>query len=186
MAVATLRAGAFYAERMEDRQWIGALGDIDPTYVLGRMEQHTLGGTLRADLAFNPTLTLQLFAQPFVSAGSFRRFKAVTDPQADQYPDRFRVLAIREDEEGRLTGDVDGDGMDDSLRSPDFNFRQLRTNLVLRWEYRPGSTLYLVWSQGRENFAPEGSFRPGRDFRDLVGARSDDAFMVKVSYWLSR
>jgi hypothetical protein len=68
-----------------------------------------------------------------------------------------------------------------------FNFQQFRSNVVFRWEYRPGSTLFLVWSQGRENAADVEGTRSFRgDFGDLFARRADDTFLVKVSYWLSR
>jgi hypothetical protein len=67
-----------------------------------------------------------------------------------------------------------------------FNFQQFRSNVVFRWEYRPGSTLFLVWSQGREGSADvEGNQSFGGDLGDLFGRRADDTFLVKVSYWIT-
>jgi hypothetical protein len=153
--------------RVEDHQWIGDMGAQEPMYVFGRMKQRTVGATLAADVAFSPTLTLQFFAQLFVSAGSFRDFRRIADPEAARYADRFADL----------------DGLPETQDSPDFNFRQLRTNTVLRWEYRSGSTLYLVWSQGRDAVVADGVFRPASDLRSLFSARSNDALMLKMSYW---
>ncbi|MEJ2204362.1 MAG: DUF5916 domain-containing protein [Gemmatimonadota bacterium] len=180
--VATLRAGPFASSQVEDRQWIGAAGQ-EPTYVFGRMEQRTVGAVLRADLAFSPTLSLQVFAQPFVSAGSFSHIREVSDPRAPRYERRFADLGAERGPDAGLLVDLDGDGEAERYDNPDFNFRRLRTNTVLRWEYRPGSTLYLVWSQGREEVLDDGTFRPVRDLRGLLSTRSDDALMVKVTYW---
>jgi len=180
--VATFRAGPYLSAQVEDRQWIGEVGD-EPLYVFGRLRQRTVGATVRADLAFSPTLTLQLFAQPFVSAGAYERFRRVAAPAADRYADRFAGLDVSRARDGDLRADLDGDGRVETYGNPDFNFRRLRTNAVLRWEYLPGSTLYVVWSQGREDVRSDGSFRLGRDLAGLLGARSDDAFMVKLTYW---
>jgi hypothetical protein len=182
-AVATFRGGPFLLAQVEDRQWIGEVAAQDPVYVFGRLRQHTLGATLRADLAFSPTLTLQLFAQPFVSAGAFRGFRRIADPTAPRYEDRFADLEAVRSEGGWLLADLDGDGIRETRDNPDFNFRRLRTNTVLRWEYRPGSTLTLVWSQGRDDVVSDGGFRSAHDLRRLFGARSNDALMLKVSYW---
>jgi len=81
--------------------------------------------------------------------------------------------------------DVDGDGQADfSYGRPDFNFKEFRSNTVLRWEYRPGSTLYVVWSQGRDDFLPEGTLRLGRDVHRLFATDATNVVLVKVSYWL--
>jgi hypothetical protein len=180
---ASVRGGPFMMAQLEDRQWIGEADGPDPTYVFGRLRQRTLGATLRADLAFSPTLTLQFFAQPFVSAGRFEDFRRVADPQARRYSDRFAPLGVVRAEDGSLRVDLDGDGTAEGHPNPDFGFRRLRANAVLRWEYRPGSTLYLVWSQGRDEAVAEGSFRPVHDLRSLLGAPSRDALMLKLSYW---
>ena len=181
--VATFRVGPFVSAQAEDRQWVGAVGEAPATYVFGRLKQRTAGATVRADMAFSPTLSLQLFAQPFVSAGAFQSFRRVADPQADRYADRFAPLAVSRLKDGGLRADLDGDGLPERYDDPDFNFRRLRTNLVLRWEYLSGSTLYVVWSQGREDVVADGTFRLGRDLDGLFRARADDAFMVKLSYW---
>ena len=137
------------------------------------------------DYAFTPTLSLQLYAQPFVSAGSYSDFKRVADPTADRYADRFSALDTR-DEGAIYRSDVDGNGSEEAFGNPDFNFKQFRSNAVLRWEYLPGSTLFVVWSQGRNAYAPNGDFSFQGDVRDLFSAAADDVFMVKFSYWLSR
>jgi hypothetical protein len=74
-----------------------------------------------------------------------------------------------------------------TVDNPDFNIRSLRGTAVLRWEYRPGSTLFVVWTQGREddtNRNPEQSW--ARDYRDLFGLHPDNTFLIKLAYWLNR
>ncbi|MFQ5535854.1 MAG: DUF5916 domain-containing protein [Gemmatimonadota bacterium] len=178
--------GGFVNRNVDDRQWVGALGSGDDAhYLFGRIDQTTVGLTLRADYAFTPTLSLQLYAQPFVSAGAYREYKVVTDPRAPRYRDRFRLLG-ETISDGTVRADIDGDGTDESFPSPDFNFKQFRSNAVLRWEYLPGSILFVVWSQGRNHFAPTGRFDLDSDVGSLFDAPSDDVLMIKVSYWIGR
>ena len=181
---ATLSAGPFVNWRQEDFQWIGRFGLDDPNYLFGHLGQTTAGITARADWTFSPTLSLQLYAQPFVSAGDYEDFKRITDPRADAYTDRFATVGSSDGGDGRLSADIDGDGAAESFRNPDFNFKQFRSNVVLRWEYQPGSALFAVWSQGRDHYAQSGDF----SFRDNLGTLLDqpgeDVFMLKLSYWI--
>jgi hypothetical protein len=144
-----------------------------------------VGVTTRVDYAFTPTLSLQVYAQPFVSAGRYSEFKRVDDPKAERYDDRFESLAYSRADDA-VTLDVDADGVAEVFRDPDFNFKQFRSNTVLRWEYMPGSALFLVWSQGRDHFLGNGDFDFQEDVRDLFGVAPENVFMVKLSYWMSR
>lgn len=191
---ATVSAGPSVRWRAEDLQWVRRF-DPDPSaddadaplgahYLFGRLDQTTVGLTVRADWTFSPTLSLQLYAQPFVSAGDYGRFKRITDPRAEHYANRFAAVATGGTESATLEGDVDGDGAPDSFRNPDFNFKQFRSNAVLRWEYKPGSAVFLVWSQGRNHYAQTGEFSLGDDVSALLGQPSQDVFMIKASYWI--
>lgn len=182
-ARSTLSVGTFYNRRQNDLQWVGRYGTgAEPLF--GRIDQTTLGLTGRLDFAFTPTLSLQLYAQPFVSAGAYDDFKRVANPQAAAYRDRVAPVDLRPGGDG-WAGDVDGDGVDDVVGMPDFNVRQFRSNTVLRWEYRPGSTLYLVWAQGRQGSLNDGAFHAGQDLGDLFRMPPEDVFMIKVSYWIN-
>lgn len=182
---ATFSVGPSINRNVDDYQWIGEYGSAEDQYVFGRIDQTTVGLTGRVDYAFTPTLSLQVYAQPFVSAATYREFKRVADPTADRYGDRFRLLDARLEGE-RVVVDADGDGVTESFENPEFNFKQFRSNTVLRWEFKPGSALFLVWSQGRDHESEDGSFDFGGDMRALFGMHPDNVFMVKVSYWLSR
>jgi hypothetical protein len=159
-------------------------------YVRGRLDQRTASLTLRASYTFTPTLSLQLYAQPFVSAGSYGQFTRVADPLAAAYADRivpFAVAPTRDESTGAYSIDADGDGVTDfTFTDPNFTFRELRSNAVLRWEYRPGSTLFVVWGQARTLADDSGRFRPGADLRDLLGAEGTNVLTVKLSYWIGR
>ena len=127
-----------------------------------RLDQHTLGFSARVDYTVRPTLSLQLFAEPFVSAGRYTDVQALTAPDAARWADRFTPLPER---------DAEG-----------FNSKRFRSNAVMRWEYRPGSTLFVVWQQGRDQGDRDpGSFEAWRDYRNLFGARPDNTLLVKAS-----
>jgi hypothetical protein len=159
-------------------------------YVFGDIRQRQVSLTTRASYAFTPRLTLDFYAQPFVATGDYGGLKEVTDPHAPTFDGRFShfgsALSLRD---GVYSVDRNGDGAPDfSFGRPDFNYKALRSNVVLRWEYRPGSTIFVVWSQGRENFEPDGRFRFGRDLGRLFdGARSPstNVLLVKFNYWLN-
>lgn len=182
---ATFTVGSFLNRSVDDRQWVGRVDLAEAHYVHGRIEQSTVGVTARVDYAFTPTLSLQIYAQPFVSAGSYTDYRQISDPVAARYADRFETLDA-EVTDGVVRADLDGDGTRESFGAPDFNFKQFRSNTVLRWEYRPGSTLYLVWSQGRNHYLGSGDFDLGADMRRLFSVEPDNVFMIKASYWFNR
>jgi hypothetical protein len=164
-------------------------------YVFGRLSHRTVSVTTRLDYIFSPTVSFQFYAQPFVSAGEYTDFLAVADPRAAAFADRFVPIGhgmSLDPATGRYRVDRTGDGVADyTLRRPDFNFKQLNSNAVLRWEYRPGSTLFVVWNQGRTDFHQDGSFDASRDFGRLLGmergyvVEPTNTLLVKVSYWLN-
>jgi hypothetical protein len=163
----------------------------DAHYLRGRLNQTTASLTLRAGYTFTPTLSLQVYAQPFMSAGGYAEFMRVTAPEARTYADRFARYEDTElayDATGAVyREDADRDGTTDfTFGNPDFTFRELRSNVVFRWEYRPGSALFLVWSQGRSLADGGGRLRLGRDFSDLLRAPGTNALTVKMSYWIGR
>ncbi|HEY7766770.1 DUF5916 domain-containing protein [Longimicrobium sp.] len=141
-------------------------------YVFGRLDQTTVAVTTRLNYTFSPELSLQLYAQPFVSAGDYGDFLQVADPAAADFDERFEPGAAPD-------------------FNPEFNVQAFRSNAVLRWEYRPGSTLFVVWSQGRENFVNDGSFGLTRDFGRLFGTDENmpvpatNVLMIKLNYWLN-
>lgn len=151
--------------------------------MFARIEQTTVGLTARVDYAFTPDLSLQVYAQPFLGSGSYREFKRVADPRADRHSNRFEAVRVRPEGDRYLT-ELDGSTV--SFGQPDFSFKQFRSNTVLRWEYSPGSVLYLVWSQGRNHSTRGGQFDFDSDLGDLFGVVPDNIFMLKFSYWLSR
>lgn len=182
---ARVNLGASYSKSESGSQWVTRLttdAGVDH-YVFARIARQTLGVTGRFDIAFTPELSLQLHTQPFVSAGRYSEFKQIVEPKAEAYADRFDSLALTVGEDG-FEADVTGDGEPDAIPDPDFNFKQFRSNAVVRWEYRPGSTFFAVWSQGRQDFTSTGEFDFANSIETLFQAPADNVFMVKLSHWL--
>ncbi|HKP77462.1 MAG TPA: DUF5916 domain-containing protein [Longimicrobiaceae bacterium] len=192
-----LSVGPYYSVDHSRAQFVTAFGDPTATAFSGRrvvfsdLEQHTLGMDTRLNWTFSPTLTLELFAQPFVATGAFDNYKEYVRPRSFEKRsfDDTQLTPIVED--GRVTGyhlDPDHNAATGNLEfgNPDFNFRSLRGNAVLRWEYRPGSTLFVVWQQQRSEALPFGDFDLGRDAPAVFQSPPDNVFVVKVSYWFGR
>ena len=139
--------------------------------VFSHLEQKQLGVTMRVTYPFNANASLQVYAQPFVSKGTYNNLQELSGtPRAADYASRYK-------------GYTDSTG----TYSTGFNYKQLRSNVVFRWEYRPGSTLFVVWSQGRTaSSSVEGTRGLGGDLRDLFDLRPDNGFLVKLSYWINR
>jgi hypothetical protein len=143
---------------------------------------------MRLNYAITPNLSLQLYTQPYISAGAYQEFKEVVEPRADSYDDRWHIFSGEEIyyEDGfyhLLPPDLPGEEF--VIYDPDFNFRQYRLNLVLRWEYLPGSTLYLVWTNGINDYAQTGRVSLGNDLGELFGSPSNNVFLIKMSYWFN-
>ena len=137
-------------------------------YLFAHLDQQTVSMSWRVDYTATPTLTVQVYASPFVSKGRWSNLRQLSPtPRAAVYADRFQPYA------GTIPGD--------------FNVKFFNSNFVVRWEYRPGSTLFVVWSQGRDDFEPTMGTRnvPG-DFGRLFQAYPRNTFLVKASYWLNR
>jgi len=161
-----------------------------PRYLFGEIDQKTLSMTMRVNFTVNPELTIEYYGQPFVSAGKFHNFKRITEPGGSSFINRYHLFNNDEigydPSNGIYNVDEDNDGLIDyNFATPDFNFRQFRSNLVIRWEYLPGSTLYLVWSQGRTSSVTDGRFSWGNDVKELFSTVPRNIFLLKFSYWFS-
>ncbi len=137
-------------------------------YIFGSIDQKTVALTARLDFTLSPDFTIQYYGSPFISAVDYSEPKYITNPRADNFEDRY-------DEDVSFSSE-------DYENGYDFNFRQFRSNLVLRWEYRPGSLVYLVWTQGRTGFEETGRFSYQDDFNDLFSVHPQNVFLIKFSY----
>ncbi len=168
------------------RQYVAnqnALGE--DRYILGDIEQDTFYVTLRLNYCVTPDLSIQFYSQPFLSNGSYRGFRRVVDPRAASIHDQLHPFAAGEisfDAEGGNYLVNEASGAAYSFRNPDFHVLELRSNLVLRWEYRPGAALYAVWSQGRSGNLGRGEFDVAEGFGDLMRLPATHVFLVKFTY----
>jgi hypothetical protein len=120
---------------------------------------------MRLNYTMTPNLSLQLYGQPFVSAGRYEHYKELRDGRAATYEDRFAPFAYAD--------------------HADFTVLSFRTTNVLRWEFKPGSTVFVVWQQGREDDRETGRFNFRRDLRDVFSTGASNTLLVKFAYWLN-
>ncbi len=185
-----LSMGPNFGFEKSEVQWVTRVADPLMTstygtrYVFGRIDQTVLGADIRVDWTFTPKLTLQAYLQPFIAVGSYDRFKELAESKSANYNLYGENGSTIDFADGLYTVDPDGDGPAEafSFGNPDFNYKSLRGTVVLRWEYRPGSLLYFVWTQNRADYANPGDLRLGRDLRALLSAPGDNIFMLKVSF----
>lgn len=186
----SLQFNPYYGFNRDELQYVNTLAHgAQSRYVFGRLQQKTVALTARVDYSITPNLSVQYYGQPFVSVGKFSQFKRISAPRADDYAERFHVFTneiAREEANGLLQVDEDLDGNTDyAFENPDFNFQQFRSNLVVRWEYSPGSTVFLVWSQGRTGTNPAGGFSFRNNLNDLFNVYPDNVFLIKLNRWFS-
>lgn len=177
-----------YSTNKRDLQYITKeqFNDED-RYIFSSIDQKVLSMSLRINLSLTPTLTIQYWGQPFIAAGNYSDIKYITNTMADDYEDRFHTFTGDEityyEEDGCYAIDEDLDSEEDYfLGNPDFNVKEFKSNLVARWEYVPGSTVFLVWSQSRDGFDPTGNFALNRNVGDLFDITPHNIFLLKFSY----
>jgi len=185
------------------QQYVTAVSDatVSPEfagtrYIFGRLQQKTLSMDTQVNVTFTPNLTLEMFAQPFLASGKFSSFKEFAEVKSRHMnvfgrDNGSTVTRNTDPQTGATTGytiDPDGPGIASpfTFGNQDFNFRSLRGTGVLRWEYRPGSTLYFVWTQEREGSDQFGDFNFNRDRSALFRDRPTNIFQIKGTYWIGR
>jgi hypothetical protein len=154
-----------YNYATDPAQWIqnsDTDGDGTVDHVYGTLDRDVVDVTVRTTYAFTRDLTVQTYLQPFVAVGDYNNIRRLAMPKSFQ----FDPVTI--------------------ATNPDFNTKSLRGNVVMRWEYKPGSTLFFVWYLSQTDFARPGEFSPIRDLRSAFSADATHIFMVKASYWLNR
>ena len=195
-----LRFGPNVEVGTSTRQYVETIDDPSATsffgqrHVLASIDQRTLSLDTRIAATFTPVMTLEVYVQPFIASGryfDFREFDAPRSSRTSVYgrdrgtirglTDRFGLVTDYE-----IDPDASGVAQPFTIANPDFNVRSLRGNAVFRWEYRPGSTVYVVWTQSRSNESPLGDFDFRRDRRALLRAHPDNIFLVKLNYWIGR
>jgi hypothetical protein len=187
----SLSMGPSYVWRYSQGEWVTKV--IDPLmtatfgtrYILADIIQKTLPIEVRVNWTFSPTLSLQAYLQPYIGTGDYRAFKELRAART------FDFNFFGETGDSTLafdgmtyTADPDGSGPAPafSFRNPDYSYKSLRGTFVLRWEFRPGSYVYFVWTQKRADTSHPGDFDFDRDFTDLFRAPGDNIFLFKFSY----
>jgi len=159
-------------------------------YLLASIHQKQFNLSFRLNVSLTPDLSIQYWGQPFVAAVKYSQFKVATNTKSKKYSERFHLLTpqqiIFDSGNNVYSIDENGDGnVDYPMDNPDFNTKEFLSNLVLRWEYIPGSTLYLVWSQSRDNYAETGNFNFRPNMKDLFNDHPRNIFLIKLSYRFS-
>lgn len=190
--------GPYYSRNVEPKQYVTTVTDATaPEFggmrnVFARLDQHSLSMNTRLNATFTPNLTLELFAQPFLASGAYDELKQYTAPRTNStvnYGTELGTLALQRDARGgvvsyRIDPDAGGPAAAFDVENPDFNVRSLRGTAVLRWEYRPGSTVFFVWTQERSGSEAYGDFDFNRDKSALFRDRPVNVFQITASYWL--
>jgi hypothetical protein len=184
----------------DDAQYVTAVTDPTATsfygkrYVFAFIKTRTLSLDTRVNWTFNPNLTLQLFAQPFIASGAYSSFREFAAPRTVHKViygrDVGTITRTPATASSSATYTVDPDGVGPapafSFGDPDFTFRSMIGNAVVRWEYRPGSTVFFVWTQSRTGNDPNGNFDFGAQRSAIFRDRPTNVFQVKVNYWIGR
>ena len=173
--------GLHYDLNVDYTQWVANFfNGSDSQYTFAALNQNTVGATIRVDATFSPTLSFQFYGQPFISQGKYQNWRKLVQPRAHQYDDQFAPYAPQTASDSATCGPT--------VAGCNFDDQQLNINTVLRWEYRHGSTLYLVWTHGRNLYATGQQyqgFAPAQDVNSLLTIHPMNTFLIKVSYWIS-
>ena len=157
-------------------------------YIFASIDRKTLSASLRINLNLSPDLTFQYWGQPFVASGRYHDYKYIHDPVAENFNSRFHTYEGDEITAGidNFTIDENRDGTNDySFDKKDFNVQEFLSNFVVRWEYQPGSTVYIVWSQSRSGYNNSGRLDYFNDIGDLFDSEDNkphNVFLIKFSY----
>jgi hypothetical protein len=159
-------------------------------YVFGALDQTQLSMTTRVNVILSPTVSVQVYAQPLLAAGDYEGFKELLRTRSYSFLRYGSAASVLDYDPAARSYSVDPDGAGGAapftFADPDFNLKSLRLNAVFRWELKPGSTFYGVWTRQQQDVTNPGVFSPGRDARAMFGAPGDDVFLVKMAYWIGR
>lgn len=183
-----------YSWNTDNLQYIGTimpvsnvylLNNTTPSYVMGHMEQKTYGLTMKLQINVTPDISVQFYGSPFTSTGTFSRFKEAADTKSKIYRERFF-----EYNPGMISYDngvytAEGQRGKIQFNNPDFSFNEFRSNLVARWEYMPGSTLYLVWEHHMSDRYNQTVSGWGHNLDRMFGLPATNTFMIKLNYWFN-
>lgn len=184
----SISVGPQFSNNEDKLQYVENIAnDGETRYVNATIDQQTLSASLRLNYTINPDLTIQYYAQPFISKGTYSDFKYITNPIANSFNDRFQAYNTNQitydgTNEVYLV-DENTDGTTDyNIGNPDFSYVQFRSNLVVRWEYIPGSEIFLVWSQGVTGLVdPMEKLLRGLN-QGILDKKPENIFLIKATY----
>ena len=174
---------------MNDFQYVdGIYSGGKPNYLMARINSKTLSLSMRVNYNITPDLSIEYWGQPFIASGKYSRFKSVVQPKANNYANRFKVfnnqnITLNSNTNYYSVDEDNNSSIDYSFENPDFNVNEFLSNMVLRWEYIPGSVLFLVWSQNRSFESDRGEFDFSHNLRNLYNyEKPTSVFLLKLSY----
>jgi hypothetical protein len=178
------------AQYLRTEDDVTAAATFGQRYVFGAIEQRRLTLQTRVNWVLNPNTSLQVYMQPLIAAGRYDDIKELAAPHTFAFQRYSSAGSSLSYDAGLRSYSVDPDAFGPApsftFDNPDFNLKSLRLNAIFRWEFRPGSTLYAVWTEQREDEEYPGDFRVRRDLSRLFAAKSDDIFLLKMTYWIGR
>ena len=171
-------------QRQYHQQYVTTIsGNTTDEYIVGNIDHHIMSLTFRWELFLTPELSLQYYGSPYYAVGKYDSFRRIDQASSKKTSERWETLDLTYDEvEDSYSFDRNSESL--QFDNPDFSFMQFRSNLVFRWEYKLGSTLYVVWSHDRSEWVS--IYNPVRDITgDLFGIKGNHVFMVKLNFWFS-
>jgi len=173
-------------QSIDHHQFVARTNDLTGStkYLVGTIDRNTLSSTLRFEYYVSPEISLQYYGNPYASTGTYENFREVADASNRSLEKRYIGLENTALINNRYILKRDGISAY-NIPNPDFNFQEFRSNLVGRWEFRPGSTLYLVWTNTRSNYSDQSDQSIWKSFGNIKNVKSENVFMLKFSYWFS-
>jgi hypothetical protein len=180
-----------FSQSVESLEYITTISALQGNrYILGQLDRKTLSMTLRLKYAVTPELTLQYYGNPYVSIGDYSHVKKVVDPRSKHSEELYHTFGkdelLYQAAANEYSVDENHDGIYDYIfANSDFAFHEFRSNFVLRWEFSPGSTFYLVWTHGRSVYSSAGDLAIGHGLNTLFASQPENVYLLKFNYWFS-
>lgn len=180
-----LSANLNYSPSVSGFQYIYT--DYENEYFMASLDRKNLGLTLRLDYAITPELTLQYYGNPYISVGQYSKFKQIIDPKSKDYNKLYHEFSNNEISYNQTNNEYNFsyNGNNYTIGNPDFNYQQFRSNFVVRWEYKTGSTFYFVWSHNRSQYENVTNLSLNENISELSGIQPENLFLVKFNYWFT-
>ncbi len=183
----TITSNTEYLKKIDNNQYITQkfLND-QQKYIVGKIDRKTLFTTLRMEYFITPELSLQYYGSPYASIGKYLDFKEVHIAHSKNADEQYQFFNHSEGVDGKILLNPKNESYPSfRISNPDFNFQEFRSNFVARWEFLPGSTMYLVWTHNRTR--NESRYNPSvtNSFKEIFNVKPQNAFMLKISYWIS-